>query len=211
MKNRKFYAFTVVLLAAVLLLSACERSATKGPIATPTSEGEIPFPVATTNPLEEILKATQTAMALNENQGTATPGAQINTPEATKKPKATSTLEPFATITPGKPETYVIQKGEFLYCLARRFNVNVADLLTLNGMNLNSQPSEGTKIKIPQSGKFDGARALHNHPDTYTVDPGDTIGSIACYYGDVDPYTIYAANGLAEGAALTVGQKLQIP
>ena len=87
----------------------------------------------------------------------------------------------------------------------------MGDLLTLNGMNMNSQPGTGTKIKIPQSGKFDGARALHAHPDTYTVDPGDTIGEIACYYGDVDPYTIYAANGLEVGAALMVGQKLQIP
>ena len=33
----------------------------------------------------------------------------------------------FATPTPGRPATYVIQDGEFPYCIARRFNVDLAD------------------------------------------------------------------------------------
>ena len=113
MKNRKSFAFLAILLIATLMLSACERSATKGPVVTPTTEGEIPFPVATTNPLEEILKATQTAMALTpggEVKATKTPGVVINTPEGTKQPKATGTLAPFATITPGEPDTYTSRK-----------------------------------------------------------------------------------------------------
>jgi LysM repeat protein len=43
------------------------------------------------------------------------------------------------------------------------------------------------------------------------VDPGDSIGSIACYYGDLSPEAILAYNGLKPDASLNTGQVLQIP
>ena len=67
-------------------------------------------------------------------------------------------------------------------------------------------------LKIPQTGHtFPGTRALHPHPATYTVKTGDTIYNIACYYGDVDPMAIVAANSLIAPYTLTAGQSLQIP
>jgi hypothetical protein len=52
----------------------------------------------------------------------------------------------------------------------------------------------------------------HNHPDTYTVDySSETINSIACYYGDIDPGLIAQTNGISVNASLTVGQRLTIP
>lgn len=148
--------------------------------------------------------------------GEVTPTSSILVPSAsTSTPVTLATAAPttisYPTPTPGRPATYTIQAGEYLWCLARRFDVVPADLLSINGMNANSQPYEGTVIKIPQSGSFGAGRARYAHPATYTVRAGDTIGGIACWYGDVDPNTVFAANGLPANSVITVGQVLQIP
>jgi len=133
--------------------------------------------------------------------------SSLPTTAATTAPTAIA----YPTPTPGHPATYTIQAGEYLWCLARRFNVNIADIYSLNGMNSNSQPRIGTVIKLPASGSFGGTRARNPHPAIYTVRAGDSIGGIACWYGDADPNTIFAANGLPAGSVITVGQVLQIP
>ncbi len=40
---------------------------------------------------------------------------------------------------------------------------------------------------------------------------GDTIYSVACYYGDVDPMAIAAVNGLSSPYTLNPGSMIQIP
>lgn len=221
--KKSMYAIILVVLIAGLTLTACERPASIAPVTTPTQSGEIPFPVATQpDIMKEILAATQTAGAIlgtvNPTSAASTPvmktdepNVATSTPETIPLVTATPTKIVYPTPTPGKPSTYTLQKGEFPFCIARRFNVNVADLLSANGLGMNSIVSEGTALKIPQSGTFQGARALKSHPTSYTVVSGDTIYTIACGFGDADPNTILAANGLKKGAALTVGQVLQIP
>jgi LysM repeat protein len=79
-------------------------------------------------------------------------------------------------------------------------------------LGANSATSPGTTLQIPQSGNpFPGERALKAHPATYTVQAGDTVYSIACQYGDVDPNNIILANGLNGSGDITAGQTLQIP
>jgi LysM repeat protein len=104
-----------------------------------------------------------------------------------------------------------LQEGEFVYCLARRFDVDPAQILSLNGLLESTTIYAGTVLKIPQSGSFPGARALRNHPTTYTASAGETLYSVACAFGDVDPSAIATANGLSAGATLTAGQTLSIP
>jgi LysM repeat protein len=163
----------------------------------------------------DILKGTQTAAALTPQTGggisaTNTPSFAFSTPAAaTDAPAVANT--PYPASTPGKPASYALLHGEFPYCIARRFNVNPVDLLSMNGLNMDSFPATGTKLNIPSSGSFPGERALKAHPTTYTVKAGETIGMVACYFGDVDPNIIYSANGIAAGTALTAGQVLQIP
>lgn len=214
--NKKMIGLILILVIASLALSACERPATRAPggAATPTSE--IPFPVATQPQIMvDILKGTQTAAALTPQTGggissTSTPSFAFSTPAAaTSAPEAAST--PYPASTPGKPASYSLLHGEFPYCIARRFNVNPVDLLSMNGLNMDSFPATGTKLNIPTSGSFPGERALKAHPTTYTVRAGETIGMVACYFGDVDPNLIYSANGITTGTALTTGQVLQIP
>lgn len=167
--------------------------------STPSFLFETPTPSTTLGVGGEV---TATSSILVPSVSTSTPVSL-----ATAAPTKMS----YPTPTPGRPATYTIQAGEYLWCLARRFDVVPEDLLNLNGMNANSQPYAGTVIKIPQSGAFGAGRARNAHPATYTVRAGDTIGGIACWYGDADPNTIFAANGLPANSIITVGQVLQIP
>jgi LysM repeat protein len=144
-------------------------------------------------------------------QPTEAPAPQEQATEPQPEPAAPSgggIPEP----TQGVPETYTVQKGEFPFCLARRFNINPNDLLSANGLSQNSQIQPGQVLRIPQSaGEFPGPRALRNHPADYTVRAGDTIFTVACLFGDVDPYRIAWANDLSEPFTLTAGQTIYIP
>ncbi len=168
---------------------------------------------------------TQTPAAITSTPGgpTATTGSLVTSAVTTPAPvtvnPVTSTPMPqvtsaVPTIAMTRPSTYTLQQGEFPYCIARRFNVDPNDLLSINNINPDNaslfQP--GLTLTIPQTGSFPGDRALHDHPDTYTVDsPDTTIYGVACYYGDVLPQNIANANGLSLSATLTVGQHLTIP
>ncbi|MCX6055854.1 MAG: LysM peptidoglycan-binding domain-containing protein [Chloroflexi bacterium] len=220
--NKRIFGLLGILLIVVFLFTSCERPASVSPNQVPTEGNEIPFPVATQPQIMmDILRATQTAAALVPQIGggeplvTSTPAFTVNTPVAAQTAVPVATAAPTKTSypapTPGRPATYTIQAAEFVYCIARRFNVNPSDLLSLNGLNINSNPAIGAVLNIPTSGAFPGERARKTHPTSYTVLSGESMGKIACDFGDADPNTIYAANGLTVGSALSAGQVLQIP
>ena len=111
-----------------------------------------------------------------------------------------------------RPATYILQSGEFPYCIARRFNVDPDALLSLSGLTSPDLYSVGDRLTIPQSGAFPGSRMLASHPTTYSVLSSDeTVYSVACKFGDIDPATIASTNNISISAKLTAGQKLQIP
>jgi LysM repeat protein len=112
------------------------------------------------------------------------------------------------------PSSYTLQKGEWPYCIARRFDLNPQELLDINNLTVaqSSMLMPGLVLSIPQTGShFPPPRAWHTHPSTWTVDPGDTLNSIACYYGDLTPQQIATANNLSTSATLTTGTSLTIP
>jgi LysM domain-containing protein len=113
----------------------------------------------------------------------------------------------------GNPIAYKLQPSEFPYCIARRFNVDPKQLLALNNLVNSEISNPGTVLKIPQSGEpFPGNRALRGHPTTYIVtSSSETIYSIACLFGDVDPEAIVESNGILISVPLTIGQQLNIP
>ncbi len=183
-----------------LILSACTLAASTPPPPTATAEGDFPFPIPTE---PDILSEIMTQTAFVEG------GGMIET-EVEVEETPTPTMAPIPTLT--RPSSYTLQRGEHPFCIARRYNLDVAQLLSINGLNVNSKPPVGTTLKIPESGNWNtGDISLKSHPDTYTVRSGDTIHSIACQYGDVSPEAIAAANGLEEPYNLTAGQVLQIP
>jgi LysM repeat protein len=171
-------------------------------------------------PVDGAITATPVVVLTQDGTNpTLTPTSMITLPTgAVVTPTATlavTTSQPAAaTSVPGsRPSTYTLQSGEYPYCIARRYNVDPAELLSLNGLVEGQTLYAGKVLNIPQSGKpFPGSRMWHNHPDTYTVDSSsDTIYGIACYYGDIMPEAIAQANGISVGSALTAGQRLTIP
>ena len=228
MKKKRFLVFFILILVLVAGLTACERSL--APSGSPTETVAAPSGQTTSEATEDVMQqiwllATQTAMAQQGEtvvQETAVPTESSGAPAATEVPTEVPTAVPtqapsptMATVptsTPGIPRTYTLHKGEFPFCIARRFNVNQYELLNASGLSLNSIPSTGYVLTIPQTGHpFDGNRALRPHPATHTVVAGESIYSIACLYGDVSPEAIAAANGLQAPYNLTAGQTLQIP
>ncbi len=191
------------------------------------------FATQTAMATQGLVQPQQTGEAVGQTPAAGTPVAAVATqaggateaagatqpaptqPPATQPPAApagpTATLRPYATPTPGRPSNYTIQKGEHPYCIARRFDVNPIEMLNKSGLGGTSLYPPGTVLHIPQSGSFPGGRSLKSHPDTYTVRQGDTLNSIACLYGDVDPNSIAAVNGLNNSSDLKPGQNIQIP
>ena len=225
----------VSILALVMIItSACNQAYSQAPAATftPISQSLFasPGPTDSMDPVEAL--ATGTALA----QLTTSPGAPTSTPAAGITPQvvtatatplivtnATATLAvaqtqpsgPTATTIPAgsRPASYTLQPGEFVYCIARRFNVDPDETLALNGLVDSETIYPGLVIKIPQTGNpFPGNRMLKTHPASYTVSQADeTIYSIACAFGDVDPAAIAQNNAISVSAALNIGQVLNIP
>jgi len=235
--NKKRFLLLLATVILIIGLTACERPASKAPqsAASPTvPEGEFPLPGVTDDVMGQLESfATQTAIALTGGTPPAapppataatTPGAPAPTGAAAAQPtSAPATTAPqavspakapiaYPTATPGKPSSWTLKAGEHPYCIARRFDVNPTDLLDASGLSAGGSYSAGTVLTIPKGGRdFPGGRSLKDHPDTYTVGAKDTIFSIACEYGDADPYAIAAANGLSAPYKLTNGQQLYIP
>jgi len=226
----------IALLAAILLiasLAACNRSipGSKKSVTTTPEGGAAAAPTTgATDVLEQIyLFATQTAMATQglttgvppaQTNPEGTPGAPVssggNIPQPSLPPQQPlPTAKPVIAAppaTPGLPSSYTLQKSEFPYCIARRFNVDPGELLRMNGLTSYSVYHSGMVLRIPQSGRgFPGNRALRPHPATYNVRPGDTLFSIACIFGDVDPNMIAYVNNIPVNTKLEIGQLLNIP
>lgn len=242
MANRKksVILFSLLVVTAIII-SACTQPYSTVPLETVEADATSlfvePFPTSD-NPMA-MVENLSTGTALAETAAALTAGTPLATEVSTQvtsdsnatatptldtptEPSATPTLgnitpiatQPAPTVTTNRPGSYTLQKGEFPYCIARRFNVDPAELLSLNGLANGDIYYPNLTLTIPQSGKpFPGTRALRSHPDTYTVaDASLTVSAVACVYGDVDPASIVSANsGVTLTSPLTAGQTLTIP
>ena len=210
---KKTSLIVLIIIISALLFSACTMSASTPP------------PVSVTMDLSAIARqATETAIAKTPKAG------ETQVPEATEEsmtdPSATvsEAVEPTSTPDPAAeteelevyeyaiPDSYTLPKGEFIFCLARRFNILPDDLKTYNGYESGTLLYPGDTLQIPSNSRaFVGDRALQYHPSNYSVVFGDTLYSISCLYGDVDPRSIASANDLDVDQVLTPGTVLQIP
>lgn len=233
-KRGAMVASTLMLIAMVI--SACNQPYSQQPTSTPTIQGLFESPIPPTQGMNNVETfGTGTALALTgtpltglatQPATTSIPGTQdlfvTTTPTPLLSLNPTSTLAvgqtstgPLPTSAPvgSRPASYTLQRGEFPYCIARRYDVNPQELLSLNGLTTAAayNLATGTVLRIPQSGSFPGTRALAAHPATHTVSSGDTVYSVACKFGDVSPDSIIAANNLGSNPTLTAGQTLSIP
>jgi LysM repeat protein len=184
-------------------------------LSTGTALAETAAALTAGTPLAPAAAGTEITPDINV---TATPTLDISS-GATAAPALSNVTpgvtQPAPTLTVNRPASYTLQRGEFPYCIARRFNVDPGELLSLNGLGSGDVYYPNLTLTIPQSGKPfpDTNRALRTHPATYTVpDSSMTVNGVACVYGDVDPAAIIQANpSLSLGTTLTAGQQISIP
>jgi LysM repeat protein len=222
------------LLAVAFLLAGCTMSYSNPTTGSPKADGTNAYasnsgPIATMNALRTAFiqqteqarggtpaGATNTSsfatVAVTPTVETTAAGQEtpVSTPTVAGPP---TTLPAAPTSTPGVPKTYKIHDGETIWCLGRRFDIDPNDIIAANHGVEDVYPDD--VVNIPQNGDpFPGERALHPHTPnmSHTVQaPNDTIYKIGCYYGDVDPNRIIAANNLKDPYTLTPGQKIIIP
>lgn len=120
-------------------------------------------------------------------------------------------------------DTYVVQKDDTFYRIAKNNLISVDELLEANGFTKNDVLKVGKKIRIPRKGGTSPAETVKTDSksetkaasdtrkfDTYTVQKGDTFYRIA----KVNAITVdelKRLNGLDSKSQLKAGQKLKIP
>ena len=98
------------------------------------------------------------------------------------------------------PNTYIVQSGDTLYKIANNYGVTVNELKDLNNLTSNTL-SIGQEIKIPEYNI--------EIPNSYVVEKGDTLYSIANKY-NVKIDDIKNINNLTSNT-LSIGQILLLP
>lgn len=100
---------------------------------------------------------------------------------------------------------YIVQPGDTLYSIARKYNTTVEAISQANGIVNPWYIHVGQKLIIPQG----GSSSLPGG-NTYVVQPGDTLYSIAARFGK-SVWDIIVANNLSDPHWISVGQVLIIP
>jgi LysM repeat protein len=117
-------------------------------------------------------------------------------------------------------DVYVVQNGDTLWDLAKRFDTTINELCKLNGISKDSILRIGMELEVPKAGdslmsitkesaavyqptNFEGTGQV------YKVVSGDSLSKIANQY-DVSVAAIKATNGLSSDTIL-IGQELLIP
>jgi len=216
------------LIVLALFLGACTRTAST-PVPT-AGTGQTPAALTGQQATMEAVRSallTQTAQAA-AGSGSATPTPLVvvtqvspstGTPEATKASSAAAT-------TCG-PTSYTVLQGEWVYSIARKFNVDPEAIIDLNGLVAPYELQPGQSLKIPGSCPSGAtpvvvATVTPGGPTitpggtaapggtVYIVQAGEWVYSIARKFG-VDPQAIINTNNLLPPYTLSVGQKLIIP
>ena len=208
-KFRKLAFMSIGFFAALVI--GCTRSASTPPASTDTGELS-----------SEEISQRATMDAVRDAILTQTHEPQI------LLPTATSTLSPTATPsaptqtpvivvnspTPGaaQTQTYIVQPGEWVYSIARKFAVDPNDIIALNNLQYPFDLEVGQEIIIPAAGSSsNGPNSTAVAGGTeYIVRVGDSVYSIAQAHG-VDYESIIAANSLVFPYNIYPGDRLIIP
>lgn len=205
----------ICLFAAAFGVGACTRSASTPP-PLPGTEGAPSSASGQQSTMEAVRAAllTQTAQASNGEalatpQSTGAPAGEGDEPatpptsEATEEPTVVVST-PRATPTSGYTE-YVVRAGDWVYSIARDFDVHPEDLIAANGLTPPYALEPGDVLKIPPPAPPPPEGSV-----IYRVQAGDTVFSIARRFG-IEPQEIIDANELRAPYRLDVGDRLIIP
>lgn len=132
--------------------------------------------------------------------GEAVPEVPIAVVAVANRPPA-GDVEP---LPPVAEYRYVVQRGDTLWSISRRYGTEPATLRVANGLS-SSTLRVGQQLRVPVG----GAPAPGAQPAVYRVRPGDNLWRIARQHG-TEPRDIQRANGLSS-TRIFPGQVLQLP
>ena len=112
--------------------------------------------------------------------------------------------------------TYVVQRGDWLAKIARNCGVTLSDLQAANSWTFSSHYLYAGQMLTMPGGSDAGHQGssgfcgpLHDaNGDFYIVCPGDTLGSIAQYYG-VSWRFLQSKNGIPNANLIYAGQTIR--
>jgi len=106
-----------------------------------------------------------------------------------------------------KPDVaYVVERGDSLSVIARRFSTSISELVSLNQLASRNRIRIGQRLLLPQ----DNASSIAPSNGIYTVRRGDSVSTIASRYG-VSAQALLAANGIRNANRIYPGQELKLP
>ena len=100
--------------------------------------------------------------------------------------------------------TYVIQPGDTLSGIARRYKTTVNVLTQLNGISNPDKIYAGNTIRIPETGTGSGPSAQY-----YTIRAGDTLSGIAKKFGTTVS-ALTRLNGISDPDKIYAGDKIRV-
>jgi len=139
------------------------------------------------------------------------PFSVLAAPPSPSAPPAVTPAPPLAappippTPPPGYPLYHLVQWGENLTQIARRYGTTVWAIAQANGIWNVNYIRAGQLLLIPVSGPTPGP-----WPRIYIVQPGDTLSAIAWRFGTT-VWAIAQANGIWNPNLIYIGQTLYIP
>jgi LysM repeat protein len=214
MKGRRLLLLAVGVAAIVVLLTGCHLPA--APDVTPTPSGdEMDAGMALLGTSAALTAEVQSSLPTPTLEPTSQP-TPVATTSPTSQPTATPTQptgeQPTATPTgapAGTETTYVIQPGDTLFRIARRYGMRFEDLARYNGIVNPHRINVGQVIRIPVEGV-----SLSTPPAQgeifYTVQPGDNLYRISLRY-NLNYMYLASYNGIANPHRISVGQAIRIP
>ncbi len=194
-------ACAIALLVVSLALGATGCTRAKKEAATPVGVA-----VATLTPTSKG----PTPVAIVTAQAPPTPVTPAAGSTVIIAVQPSATVVPLVTPVPATPVPstfeYTVEWGDTLYSIARRYGTTVDAIVALNGLQDASYISVGQVLKIPGT----ASPTIPSTGGDYTVQPGDTLYSIAVRYGTTVE-AIQSANGIVNPAMIRIGQRLIIP
>ena len=201
--NRRIALFLAVA-AVVVLASGCNRPMSTGPLPKPQGQPTVVgMPTQALATAAAVGATSAPVPAATSAPAPAATSAPLPAPTSAPEPATVPTPELAAPAAPGEPTTYVVKAGDWVYNIARKFNVSPNAIIEANSLRPPYSLRPGQTLTIPA----DGTPPSGN---VYIVQRGDTLYSIARRYGK-SVTAIADANHLVSIHLIFVGQRLVIP